>query len=174
MLKFLRSRAGAAAVLAFVVIFSTLFGSHRSLAAEAGKITAQNENVKKDLETRWAVGSNLYTVAGRYLDTGKGAIALEELSTTLGLARASETKLKEDAKAVMGTLYQDQLLDALDGVLAELEHVELSAQDAQYVSGFRAQLESISYTLAHDPYNEGAAEFNATTLGSFPPACWGR
>lgn len=161
-MNFFKSRRGAAVVLVFVVIFSTLFGSHRSLAAEAGKITAQNQNVMKDLQTRAAVGANLYAVADRYLATDD--FARNRLFSALRLL---------EEKGVAEPMGQQALLWAAELVFEALEGAELSGEEAKYLSGFQAQLKSIENTLSHDPYNALAEEFNNTTLGSFPASLLG-
>ena len=66
-MEFLKTKRAGALVLAMSVVFGTLYGSHRSLTTVASKITAQNEMVLKDLQTRVGVAENLYTVAKRYL-----------------------------------------------------------------------------------------------------------
>lgn len=156
-MHFLKSRQGAAVVLVIAVIGSTIFGAHRSLTAVAAEVRAQGGQVEQDLQNRARVGANLYTVAGRYLDSNDADLnALEGALTTLS---GNVT----DQKA------QDALLTAMDPVMEKVKGAaELSEKDRGYLSGFRTQLESISFTISHDPYTAAATEFNNKTLGTFP------
>lgn len=151
-MEFLKTRKAAALILAVSVVFGTLYGSHRSLKSRGGRITAQNELVMKDLQTRRNVCANLYTVAGRYLSGGK---EVEELSRLLG----------EDAK---GAEASAALNTAARAVMEALSSQSLTQEDARYLSGFRAQLDSLESTISRDRYNKLAEEYNEKVLGAFP------
>lgn len=155
------SRRGGALVLAAAVAFGTLFGSHRSLNAERKKVEGQNSYVTKDLETRAATASNLYTVASRYLP---------EDGETMQSLRSDLDYLAEDPGDVMA--YAD-LVSVARAVFSLLEDVTLSDQDAKYVANFEAQIESGVDTIARDPYTVAAREFNEQTLGAFPASVLG-
>ena len=74
-MAFLKSRRGAVVVTVLVILFSVVFGAHRSLtslrsdALEVFETGAYGDghSVKGDLEARRATCANLYTVASRYL-----------------------------------------------------------------------------------------------------------
>lgn len=151
-MEFLKTKKAAALVLAVSVVFGTLYGSHRSLKSRGAGITAQNELVMKDLQTRRDICANLCTVAGRYLSGGKD---VEELSRLLG----------EDAQ---GVEVSDALNTAAKAVIEALSAQSLTQEDARYVSGFRAQLDSLESTISRDRYNKLAKEYNEKVLGAFP------
>ena len=160
-MEFLKTRNGAALILAIAVAFGTLYGSRRSLTAEGKKITAQNEMVMKDLSTRIEIGENLYTVAGRYLS-----------GTDLDSLRQSLDFLAQNDADVMGYI---DLAAIMRGVFYQMSTVDtLTEQDAKYLSGFEAQLESGVSTIARDPYTIMAAEYNDKTLQGFPANILGR
>lgn len=156
-LQFLNSRRGAAVILAVAVVGSTLFGAHRSLTAVAADVRAQGAQVEQDLQSRAGIGANLYTVAGRYLDSGDADLkALDSALTAVSGGAADRSA-------------QDALLAALTPVLEKLAQADgLSEKDRGYLSGFQTQLDSLAFTISHDPYNAAAAEFNNKTLGTFP------
>ena len=49
-----------------------------------------------------------------------------------------------------------------------LEGCALTQQDGDYVQGFRTDLAARADTIARDPYNQAAEEFNRKKLGVFP------
>lgn len=154
---FFKSRQGAAVILAVAVIGSTIFGAHRSLTAVAADVQAQGGQVEQDLQSRAGIGANLYTVAGRYLENSDAD--MKALDGALTALSGSVT----DRKA------QDALLAALTPVMEKLTQAEgLSEKDRGYLSGFQTQLDSIAFTISHDPYTAAAAEFNNKTLRTFP------
>lgn len=156
-LQFLNTRRGAAVILAVAVIGSTIFGAHRSLTAVAAEVQAQGVQVEQDLQSRTGIGANLYTVAGRYLDSSDPDLkALDDALTALS---GNVT----DQKA------QNSLLAALTPVMEKLAQASgLSEKDRGYLSGFQTQLDSLVFTISHDPYTAAAEEFNNKTLRIFP------
>lgn len=156
-MTFFKSRKGAAAVLAVAVIGSTIFGAHRSLTAVAAGVQAQGTQVEQDLQSRAGIGANLYTVAGRYLDSSDADLTALDSALTVLFGNVTDQKA------------QDAMLAALDRVMEKLEWAEdLSEKDRGYLSGFQTQLDSIAFTISHAPYTVAAAEFNNETLGTFP------
>ena len=161
-MKFFRSRAGAVTILIFAILFSVLFGSHRSLMAEAAKVTEQNEYVTKDLETRASVGHNFYAVAERYLSEDDPNLkALRE-----ALDAVDQDGMEPEAQA--------QLRTALDGLSGLSGTAEISEQDERYIRGFQSELRAVEDTLSRDPYNALAERFNEEILGEFPASLLGR
>ena len=159
-MEFLKTRKAAAIVLILSVAFGTLYGSHRSLNKWRSVYEANNYLVMKDLQTRVNVCQNLCTVAGRYLPdndpqwmTLEGTLRMVDPKGDLhGQEPGNYKKLSDQAKTLIGVL----------------ETQNLTAQDAQYVSGFKAQLESLEFTIAHDDYNQMAKRYNEENAGSFP------
>ena len=123
-MEFLKTKRAGALVLAMSVVFGTLYGSHRSLTTVASKITAQNEMVLKDLQTRVGVAENLYTVAKRYLSH-------EELAAL----RSDLDFLAANGNDVMA--YADLTLAARSVLFHMAEVDEVTEQDRKYLSGFR-------------------------------------
>lgn len=159
-MNFLKTRKAAVLILILSVAFGTLYGSHRSLNRWRSMYEANNTFVMKDLQTRVNVCQNLCTVAGRYLpDNDPGRMAVEGTLRMVdpkgdphGREPGNYKRLSEQAKELIGALEGQPLTD----------------QDAQYVSGFKAQLESLDYTIAHDDYNQMAKRYNEEDLGAFP------
>ena len=164
-MKFLRSRGGAALITAVVVLCSAVFGMGRSLNAVRGdslEVFEQGQfgdgrSVKADLEARQAVAANLYTVALRYLP--------ENDPQMMALAGARNMLLDDHGD----TAYPNaRLVETANDLIQALEAVDLSEKDAQYVSGFRAELQSRTLSIARDPYTAEAIRFNTETLAAFP------
>ncbi len=152
-MEFLKSRKGAALITAVVVVFSVLFGSARSLnqvREEAMQVFEQG--VSGDLEARQSVCANLYTVAQRYLDPG----TMGDFPRLLG-------------ELEHGDLWRSTELDSSARLLiVQLQSMDLTEQDAKYLAGFRQELDSRAFSIAHDPYTAMAQEFNTVTLTAFP------
>ena len=167
-MAFFKSHRGAMAVAVVVIALSVLFGFHRSATAARADVEAQfytgvdgsGYSIANDLEDCLGITANLATVAGRYLDAG----ALTELEQGREALSASLDRGDiSDAHAA----YR-QLTGAADGVLLALEGCALTQQDADYVQGFRTDLAARADTIARDPYNQTAEEFNSKKLGVFP------
>ena len=165
-MKFLKSRRGAAVITALVVAFSIVFGAGRSLNAVRNDIwtvydqgvNGDGHSVRGDLEARRNTCINLYKVATNYLP-----------ETDLdGLASLLERTARENESISRTTAsYED--LDVIAGlVIRKLQEQPLSGKDAQYVSGFQTELQSRTFSIAHDPYTEMAETFNTRTLTAFP------
>lgn len=167
-MSILKSRKAAFAITAGVMVASTLLGCHRSLAKERNTVLAVFEQgaygdgigVGSDLGRQQDVCANLSTVARRYLPGDDADLkALDGFLDQRGDTQDPETVLKERRTA--------------QRVLEKLEEADLSDQDARYVSGFAAELESIALTIAADPYTQLARTFNQKTLGAFPASVLG-
>ncbi len=159
-MKFLKTRKAAALALVLAVAFATLYGSHRSLNSWRSMYEANNYLVLKDLQTRVNVCQNLCTVAGRYLPEDDPARMKVE-----GTLRMLDPQ--GDPHGGEPGNYK-RLSEQAQELIAVLETQPLTAQDAKYVSGFQAQLESLDFTIAHDDYNQMARRYNEEDLGSFP------
>lgn len=165
-MKFLKSCGGAAVITALVIVFSVPFGTFRSLnhlRSEAQEIFIQGErvdghSVREDLEVRRNTCLNLYKVAQDYLSESD----LAELSWLLDATE--EVQLSDLPQ------HYDfaRLANQADVVIAQLQSVALSDQDASYVAGFRQELDSRAFSIARDPYTEMAETFNTDALRAFP------
>lgn len=164
-MKFFSSHKFAMLVTLLVVIFSILFGSHRSLTAARNEVEQVYLNgvdgggsVFQDLGAYWATASNLASVAEKYLPDAE---ELDALRSALEGATLTMNE-NEDQEA-----YNELKAAAVD-VLLLLEVGQLSEKDAQYVRGFRSEMESRSFSIANDAYNDLALSFNRKVLGAFP------
>lgn len=164
-MKFLKSRGGAALVTALVVLCSAVFGMGRGLNAvradrlevyEMG-INGDGHSVAADLAARQAVCANLYTVAQRYLP--------ETDPQMMALAGARNMLLDDHGDTASPNA---RLAEAASDLIQTLDSLALSEKDAQYVSGFRAELQSRTLSIARDSYTELAQDFNQNVLDAFP------
>ena len=65
-------------------------------------------------------------------------------------------------------LWNEALGEHAEAVMAKLDGCGLSERDAVYVRGFRTDLAARADTIARDPYNQQAENFNEKVLGAFP------
>ena len=126
-MAFLKSRRGAVVVTVLVILFSVVFGAHRSLtslrsdALEVFETGAYGDghSVKGDLEARRATCANLYTVASRYLPADNAN--LTDLKSNLDALSADVTDpfaqadLAVVAELVLNTLADEALSIVADG-----------------------------------------------------------
>lgn len=165
-MEFLKSRKGAALITALAVVFSITFGTFRSLnhlRSEAQEVftmghRGDGHSVREDLEARWNTCLNLYKVAQKYLPE----TALSQFSQLLD--STAEVELSS-----LPAHYDFALLASqADLIIEQLQSVTLSDQDAGYVAGFRQELDSRAFSIAHDPYTEMAEAFNRDAIHAFP------
>ncbi|MCI2105633.1 MAG: hypothetical protein LKK00_02785 [Intestinimonas sp.] len=163
-MTFLNSHRGAVLITVLVVILSIGFGAHRSLTAVRTHIAdvftdgvaGDGHSIASDLKARADVCANLSSVAQHYLGSDSEQI------TNLDQARTTLLDDLTDAAADQNvTNAANAVFDALDGC-------DLSEKDAKYVDGFRSELTSRAFSIAHDGYNTMAVQFNKVTLGAFP------
>ncbi|MCI8594204.1 MAG: hypothetical protein HFF09_02985 [Oscillospiraceae bacterium] len=163
----LKKRPVAIFITAVVIVAAILGGSHRSLAAlrnDALKLFEQGAEgdgvgVKSDLERRVDICANVYAVAVRYLPEDNGGMA--------------DLKANLNEPDPLDVFIHSDMVASAQSVLGQLEQLELSEQDADYVSSFKSQLESIGYTIGRDPYTAAAGNFNDNVLGRFPASVLG-
>lgn len=154
----------AVAVLGAVVIVGTIFGSHRSIAAERGKVEklaytqVNGGSIQSDLDQAADIAANLATMGEKYhlsreaLDPlGFAAIALRQGDDL------SEKKAAFDTLATEGY-----------AVVEQLRQAELTEKDAGYVEEFWTDLVAASHRMSYDDYNAHAVAFNENILGKFP------
>lgn len=154
----------AAAVLVAVVVLGTGFGSHRSLAAERGKVeklASAQENggcVVSDLLSAGDTAANLVTMGEKYhLDED----TLKPLrQAVLTLRQADDLNEKEDAF--------ETLASRVYAAVEQLRQMELSDKDLGYVEGFWTDFVAAAHRMSYDDYNAHAVSFNEKILGRFP------
>lgn len=164
-MKFLKSYRGAGVVLVVVIVLSVLLGSHRSLTAERREVEeiffegvgGSSGSIATDLEARRAIGINLLSIGSRYLEKGE----LKSLNEAVeGLGKTDDLKELYRWNLALG--------ERAEQLMLLLETCPLSEKDAEYIQGFRTDLAARADTIARDPYNERAEEFNSRVLGAFP------
>lgn len=168
----LKKRAVACTVLALVLVFGTLFGTHRSLtglrkdAAEDFYVGADDSGygIATNLDLRVEYARNLCKIAGGY-DVALEIQVVEEACTAL-----------EDA-ADFGEKYDanNDLTDAVDTLSLALQKQSLSQEDEGYRKSLAADI--ASYEMKIDKlateFNAGVRAFNGNVLGGFPAPCFG-
>lgn len=153
-------------IMIAAIIFSVLYGSHRSLSAESSRVESAFYNgvdgdgfsINNDLSIRAGESLNLVTIAKRYLGEDDPSIkAVRDAVSRLN--EADDTSGKLDANQKLTKAYT-----ALSDKLAALD---LSAKDEEYRRGIIDELNSRNDIISHDGYNKMAENFNAK-LGAFP------
>lgn len=154
----------ALAVLCGVVVIGTLFGSHRSLAAErktVEKLAYLQQNggsIQTDLSDAADVAANLATLGEKYFP------GQEEVS----LLKASVSALR-NASGLTDEFEALEDLSTRSYVLVErLRQADLSEKDASAAEGLYTDLVAAFHRMSYDDYNAHAVHFNQKILGCFP------
>ncbi len=171
-MKVLNSHRGAVAAAVIVIALSVLFGFHGSATAARADVEAQfysgadanGYSIAADLEDCLDITANLLSVAGRYLN-GEALAGLEGSRRELEASLNADTSYNSIGNACRA--YR-RLAGEAETVLSALDEQALSEKDAGYVQGFRTDLAARADTIARNPYNQMAEEFNQKTLGVFP------
>ncbi len=165
MKELLKNRKVAVGITIVIVILATIFGSHRSMEAEAYSIERyfiegdDGYSIQRDLDTRIGLAQNLLVVAERNLDSND--LAMAELQEAIMQMGEADT-VKEKAIA------NQQLTAATERMNLVLEECDLSSTDDRYRQQIRIDLASCNQTISHDPYNAMVAQYNNEVLGRFP------
>lgn len=163
-----RSNKTAVCVTAVAVVASTLLGSHRSLAATRRGVEktitqgadGSGYSIATDSQNMVNIARNLMTVAKRYLPADHALFAdLEEYCQSLeGAKTAADWKNG-----------QDGVQSVCQSIQMELAKTpEVTEGDRAYLAGFQVDLEAAVHSVAMDPYNDLARDFNQNVLGKFP------
>lgn len=165
-MKVIRNRGFAALVMALMIVVGMFIGTSRSLNRlydEVDSAFYEGEDgfsISLDLEARIAYAGNYLVVAQRYLDSSNPAV--QGLKTAiLELQDAKTIKEKYAANNAL-TMAADSLTSSLT-----MPNIQLSDKDAQYVRSIPADMASRNDTIARDPYNDIAKEYN-DKRSSFP------
>ncbi len=158
--------------MVFLILFSALTGTHRSLAKLQGKAEAvftageagDGIGIQSDLNERLALAYNMVTIGRKYLPEGDPLLE-QVLAARSQLEAAEGPASKYEANEAMSLAMKD-LYDALKGR-------SLSSVDAPYPDKLYAEFNSRNDTISHDPYNKLAVEFNSV-LKAFPANVLGR
>lgn len=160
----------AAAVLAAVVVLGTVFGSHRSLAAERGKVEALATTeanggcVTSDLLSAADIAANLVTMGEKYHLNAETLSPLRQ--ATLDLRQTDDLAEGQEAfEVLVGKVY---------AAVEALRQMELTDKDAAYVEGFWTDFTAAAHRMSYDDYNAHAVAFNENILGRFPANALGK
>ena len=165
MKKYLKNRTFAIGLTVLIIIAGTLFGSHRSLEAEAYPAEryfvdgSDGYSIQRELDNRTGLASNLLTVGSRYLVSGDQACAeLENAIREMDEAKTVSEKAKANQKLTAATEHMDLVLD----------EEMLSRSDERYRQQIRADLMAANQNIGRSDYNELAYHYNTEVLGKFP------
>ncbi len=166
------SQKTAVAVAVAVAVASTLFGSHRSLAALRRGVEktvvegadGSGYSIATDGQDMVNVARNLTTVARKYLADETLFADLEAYCRQMEEAETIEDRLnaRGGIRSVSETI-QTKLA----------QQSEVTQTDREYLAGFQIDLEAASHSMAMDPYNDLARQFNEDVLGRFPARALG-
>lgn len=154
----------AVAVLGAVVIVGTIFGSHRSIAAERGKVEklaytqVNGGSIQSDLDKAADIAANLATLGEKY------HLSRETLEP-LGLAviELRQNGDLNEKKAAFDTLAAESY-----AAVEQLRQAGLTEKDEGYVEGLWTELVAAAHRMSYDDYNAHAVAFNENILGKFP------
>ncbi len=169
-----KSNKTAICVTAVAVVASTILGSHRSVAAVRRGVEktitqgadGSGYSISTDCQDMVNIARNLMTVGKKYLPENHALFAdLEEYCASL-----------EGAKTVFDWKNgQNGLMSVCQSIQMELAQMpEVSEQDRAYLAGFQVDLEAAAHSIAMDPYNDLARDFNDNVLGKFPANVLGK
>lgn len=165
-MNLLKTRKGAALVLAVCVVCSTLYGSHRSLmglyaraqSAFTQGVEGDGFSIENDLGRRAERSLDLATVARRYLpESDRALLGVVEARGALLDSRDPQEKYRANLR----------LTEAVEVLYGTLGGMELSEADKGYRQRIYADLSSINDIISHDGYNEIARAYNEIR-GDFP------
>lgn len=169
-----KSNKTAICVTAVAVVASTLLGSHRSLAAVRRGVEktitqgadGSGYSIATDSQDMVNIARNLMTVAKKYLPADHALFAdLEEYCQSLEQAKTA-FEWKNGQNGVQAVCQSIQM--------ALTQTPEVSEQDRAYLAGFQVDLEAAAHSVAMDPYNGLARDFNDNVLGKFPANVLGK
>ena len=166
-----KSRAFAFIMLLLMIVTAVGLGGTRSLAnlrdkaEDAFYYSDTTEGIGTAFENQANAGSNLVTVAKRYLPETDDLVEAVDFAA-LDLKYASSITDKKAAS--------DELSVSMEQLIAKLEsRSDLSGEDMRYVSNFKNDLQNVKQVIKIDPYNEKAQEYN-NALGKMPASIFAR
>lgn len=160
----------ATTIVAVICVIATVFGAHRSVAAEGRKVEEAFYNgvdgtgysISELLEDRAEYADKLVSLAGQYDDALllKAAEACDNAVTDL--RRAVGPEACEAAN--------NELSNCVSALDLQLQSVSLSELHERYRSEYVTELTSYNQKISHltADYNALVREFNNKTLSGFP------
>lgn len=158
----------ATTVVALVCVVMTLFGAHRSVAAQRRAVTEMFEqgvdgtgySITEKLEDRVEYAGYLVKVANQYDELADEAAAVTEAAANLRAASGA-TACGEANRA---------LTDAVTALDLAMQDAPLTEQHERYRAEYTTELTSCNQQISHlsPEYNEQVRAFNEETLGAFP------
>jgi len=163
---FLNNRKTAMAIMAILILFSSLTGTQRSLSSLQQKALRIFElgadgdgiSIQNDLNERASLAYNMVTIGRKYLEE-ENALIQNVLAAIDALTEAEGPKEKYKANLTL-----DKAVTDLYHVLSQME---LRDVDKPYPNRLYTDFNSRNDTISHDPYNQEAAAFNEV-LETFP------
>ena len=156
----------AAIILAVPVGVATTMNRIYDQVAAVFQSGAEGDNlsIQNDLSARAAAAVNLTAVAKRYMDGDSEAI-----QSVVRAAKALEEAEGPSAKYAAN----EALGEAFTLLYDSMEWLALTEKDSQYRESLSAEMKSRGVTIANDPYNQRAEEYNQR-LDSFPTNLLGK
>ena len=169
-MSMLKKRSTAFIVAVFVIIFGTLFGVHRSIAAETRKIETMFYNgvyikdqnytqpgISEKLDERAMAALGLVTIAAHY-DT------LADKADSLRQARLALM----DAETITGKyIANEKMQSAYKALLAELAKQNLTDSETAATQSYAETLDGAQGFIQSSAYNNAVSSFR-NELGAFP------
>lgn len=167
-MNFLKTRKGAATVLAAAIVLSVLFGSGRSLGALRKNTEAAFYNgvdndgfsIQELLEDRCTQALNMTTVAKRYINQTDSVIT--------NVSKAISALQQENSISKKYTA--DRALDGyMTALYTELGNIGgMTEADEKYRQKLYTNFTSQGQEISHNRYNQTVDKFNNETLSKFP------
>lgn len=160
----------AAAVVAVVCVIATVFGAHRSVAAQGRSVEKAFYNgvdgtgysISELLEDRAEYADKLVALARQYDD--------ETLLKAAEMCGNAAEDLRRAAGPEASEAANRELTNCVSTLNLQLQQVELSELHERYRSEYVTELTSYNQKISHltADYNALVREFNEETLGGFP------
>ena len=175
-MKLFKKRGFAWCIAAIAIVRSILFGSYRSLNAQAKKVTNQFYNGVYDQKqdyTQPSINSQL----DKCIDAAMGVLSItnhyENLINESSLLREARQALL-DADTIGEKFKANTALKfAYDSAVSALEKVSLSESDASALESYRSTFDGAQGVIEKSLYNEQVEKFENYTISAFPAGILG-
>lgn len=165
-MNFLQNRMIAAVIMVLLIVVGMVAGTTRTLRdmrSDAQQVfysgeTGDGLGIQRDLDERVDLSYNLLTIAKKYMSETDWEIkAVEDARKGLEESYTPSEKYAANKK----------LTEAVTELYNVLGEKELSESDERYRQRLHTDMNSRNDTIANDPYNKIATEFNEK-LEAFP------
>lgn len=160
--RFSENTGIARIVLAVVIILSIMLSGGGALGRLRSDVVDIYSNgidndglcIMHDVSVRSECALNLADLASDYELSPDKISAVKTLASKTGSARD-----------VISSSDNDELTRAVEQLYTEMENCEMSDKDASFALGQYKEFKSRASTMANDPYNDKAMEFNSKLSG---------